>query len=289
VDVVTFAQKWGIKSIYINGYDLKQKSDKVSLSSLSFDLIWVSGWQRLIPDWLIDLAPLGALGVHGSPDGIIGGRGRSPQNWAIILGSQHFDLALFRITPGVDDGPIVSERSFFYNETDDIAISYKKVALCSGEMMSEVLRNPSLLQQAIPQIGNEFYFPQRNPEDGYVDWNLSSREICAHCRALTRPYPGLMTKLKEWGDVIIWKCQPFDDQVNNQPGVIDFVFEDGCFLVQTKDGRVIVSEYEKTEAQCLQQNDIFESRCHKQTLLNIIDRHRKKMPNCKLSKRLLNL
>ena len=60
------------------------------------------------------MSGLGVLGGHGSPDGISGGRGRLPQNWALILGAKRFDLALFKITPGIDDGPIIAKRSFFY-------------------------------------------------------------------------------------------------------------------------------------------------------------------------------
>jgi UDP-4-amino-4-deoxy-L-arabinose formyltransferase/UDP-glucuronic acid dehydrogenase (UDP-4-keto-hexauronic acid decarboxylating) len=286
VDISAFAEKWKVKLLYVNRYDLKNEQDKELLSSESFDLIWVSGWQRLIPEWLISLAPLGALGGHGSPDGIKGGRGRSPQNWAIMLGCRRFDLALFRITPGVDDGPVVAQRSFYYNETDDISVSYKKAALCSGEMMLEVLRNPALIHQAIPQAGEDFYYPQRKPEDGYVDWNLSCREIWAHCRALTRPYPGLRTVTSDGHEVTIWQCIPFDDQVQNTPGTISFIFEDKCFLVQTRDGRLLVNDYEsQRKDSSLKIKDSFVSRDYNETMTRIIKRHREKMPNYRLAMR----
>ncbi len=135
VDIANFAAKWGLQHLYVTSYSLKNEKDRNLLSTLSFDLIWVNGWQRLIPQWLIEMASLGAVGAHGSPDGIQKGRGRSPQNWAIMLGCKRFDVALFRITPQVDDGPVVLERSFYYNSFDDIRISYKKAQLCIAEMM----------------------------------------------------------------------------------------------------------------------------------------------------------
>ena len=102
-------------------------------------MIWVCGWQRLVPDWLIQQARLGVLGGHGSPDGIAGGRGRSPQNWALLLGCSQFVYALFLITEGVDNGPIISQRTFCYRPYDDIQVSYYRASLAMADMLCEVL------------------------------------------------------------------------------------------------------------------------------------------------------
>ncbi len=286
-DIAQFAAKWNIPHYYMQRYDLKSEGDRERLTALEFDLVWVAGWQRLVPDWLIAQASMGALGGHGSPDGIHGGRGRSPQNWAIMLGCKRFDLALFRLTPGVDDGPVIAQRSFFYNETDDIAISYKKVALCMGEMMTDVLSAPSLLKKAVPQSGEVFYYPQRKPEDGYVDWNLTQREIWAHCRALTRPYPGLRTRYGDT-DIVFWDCVPFDDEVRNSPGIIDFVFEDGGFLVNCRDGRVLVKDFaplgdwEPSPRMALSSPRLAE------TLKVLTARHSNQYPNASVARRIMN-
>ena len=286
-DVAAFAEKWNIKSVYVNTYSLDHDDDLKVISEINFNLIWVSGWQRLIPDWLINLAPLGAVGGHGSPDGIIGGRGRSPQNWAIMLGCKRFDLALFKIMSGIDDGPIVAHRSFFYNDYDDISVSYKKAALCCAEMMIEILRNPDLLHFPSQQIGEPFYYPQRKPEDGYADWNLSVNDIFSHCRALTRPYPGLRSLFNDRDEIIIWKCQPFDDQVVNVPGSINFVFEDGCFLVQATDGRLLITDYEVVGLKTsLTTQVILRSKPFVDTINQIFDRHYEKYPRMQIAQRI---
>lgn len=273
-DVSVFANKWGLRHLYVRSYNLRNSEDRSLLSKLSFDLIWVHGWQRLIPQWLIEMAALGAVGGHGSPDGIQRGRGRSPQNWAIMLGCKRFDLALFRITPGVDDGPIVLERSFYYNDFDDIRISYKKASLCIAEMMIELLKNPDLLQQARPQCGEAFYFPQRKPEDGIADWRLTVTEVWAHCRALTRPYPGLRTRTEHGSEIIIWECFPFDDKVDREPGTISFVFEDGTFLVTCSDGRILITDYSlQKEGGTVQPGQRLVSQDFAVTLRKIVDNH----------------
>lgn len=273
-DVSVFAAKWGLRHLYVQSYNLKNSEDRMRLSELSFDLIWINGWQRLIPQWLIEMAALGAVGGHGSPDGIQRGRGRSPQNWAIMLGCKRFDLALFRVTPGVDDGPIVLERSFYYNDFDDIGISYKKASLCMAEMMIELLQNPALLQQARPQCGEAYYFPQRRPEDGIADWRLTVEEVWAHCRALTSPYPGLRTRTERGSEIIIWECFPFDDRVDKEPGTISFVFEDGTFLVTCSDGRILITDYSMQEnSEAIRSGQRLVSQNFAVTLKKIVDRH----------------
>lgn len=290
VDISVFAKKWNIPYKYVRNYELTKEEDIELLSSVSPDLVWVAGWQRLIPEWLIGLPKFGAIGGHGSPEGISGGRGRSPQNWAIMLGTNRFDLALFKISPGIDDGPVILEKYFFYNETDDISISYKKTALCMGEMVIEILKNPELLQLGKPQKDVSFYYPQRRPEDGYVDWHLKMSEIVAHCRALTRPYPGLRSKTNRVGDLIIWHCALFDNNVDGPPGMISHIFEDSSILVNCSDGRLLLIDYVLDEKEkIVSVSDSLISTPFSVTMQSIIDRHRKRYPELPISSRIINL
>ena len=140
IDISDFASKRNIPFLLLDSYELKKELDKERILKLNYNLIWVCGWQRLIPNWLIDSAKFGAIGSHGSPDGIEGGRGRSPQNWALILGCKNFDLAVFKLTQGIDNGEIILEKSFFYNDDDDILISYYKCALLLSEMIFKIIK-----------------------------------------------------------------------------------------------------------------------------------------------------
>ena len=149
VDVAPVAKKLKIPFIYANSYSLRDSIDIKKIEKLNPDLILVLGWQRLVPNWLIKLPEFGILGGHGSPDGINDGRGRSPQNWAIMLGCQRFDISLFCITSGVDDGPVLATRSFYYTPQDDIRVSYYRTSLLMAEMISEVLVDPKKLKVLI--------------------------------------------------------------------------------------------------------------------------------------------
>lgn len=285
-DIATFAKRWNVPYYYARSYDLKQPEDRRMVEGIDFDLALISGWQRLVPRWLIDRCRFGALGGHGSPDGIQGGRGRSPQNWALLLNCRRFDLSLFRVTEGIDDGPIVATRSFFYMTGDDIAVSHYRASLAMTEMITEVLSNPEKLSSGTPQPQTGYYYPQRRPDDGWVDWSLSRETIASHCRALTHPYPGLKTRHKDV-EISLWQCHPFDDIVEGSSGTVSACFESGDFLVSCLDGRVLVREWTASDPSW--RPEPFSRLIGKpwgQQLNIIIDRHENRYPELEVSPRI---
>lgn len=286
VDIRSFCVKNDVTSYFVRSYTLSRLEERALFAEIEFDLIWVAGWQRLIPKWLIEMAPLGALGSHGSPDGIQGGRGRSPQNWALILGCRQFNIALFRITPGVDEGDVVAERSFFYEQEDDIVVSYYRASMATAEMVSEVLCNPAVLETAQRQTGKAYYLPQRRPQDSWVDWTLSARTITRHVRALTRPYPGLQTAEGQV-DLRIWHCQVFDDAVVAEPGIIQSVFLTGEFLVSCGDGRLLVRDWTASDTRWAPKNGaVLTGKSFEETMAGIIEYHQARYHDQPLSRRL---
>ena len=97
---------------------------------------------------------------------------------------------MFLITEGVDNGPIISQRTFCYRPYDDIQVSYYRASLAMADMLCEVLANPAKIANSQLQPDSGFYYPQRKPEDGSIDWHQSMDFISRQCRALTSPYPG---------------------------------------------------------------------------------------------------
>lgn len=289
-DVKAFGENWSVPAHYVERYDLGSLQDRRFFDEMSIDLLWVCGWQRLVPEWLLVQPTIGAIGAHGSPDGVVAGRGRSPQNWAIMLGCTEFEVSLFRLTPGVDDGPVIMSSGFRYLPTDDIAMSYRKNALCVASMMAEVIERPSLVDGALAQVGDAFYYPQRRPEDGIVDWMLGVEQIWAHCRALGRPYPGLRTTLPGGTAAVLWSCQPFDQgELTGKPGMVHAVFGDGGVLVEGGDGRILVTEYDCGGGGRIAVGDVLQGRPFVETLREICDRHTAREPERPVTPRITNL
>tara|TARA_B100000579_G_scaffold430378_1_gene443661 strand:- start:4004 stop:5050 length:1047 start_codon:yes stop_codon:yes gene_type:complete len=291
IDIEDYATKNNLNYIYVNDYSLKDENDKYKIIKEEFDIIWVAGWQRLIPEWLINMSTMGAIGVHGSPDGIEKGRGRSPQNWSILLGCNSFNISLFRLTPGVDNGSIINQRDFKYLEGDDIKISYYRVSIVVADMICELLEDLSLLDKAKKQSTNAYYYPQRLPKDGYVDWNLQSNVISRHCRSMTKPYPGIRTIVdKEDIEIIMWEIIPFDNCIQGEIGQISNCFYTNEFLVNCCNGRVLIRDWDASDKDWKPKfNTLLLSKNFSEQIENIINRHDKKYNKSQpISPRILN-
>ena len=96
VDISEFCISNNLDFDYVSDYSLKKESTEILGHNIDF--LWVCGWQRLLPEKFIKFANIAAIGAHGSCDGILKGRGRSPQNWALIIGAEKFQISIFKIS-----------------------------------------------------------------------------------------------------------------------------------------------------------------------------------------------
>ena len=272
----------------VGTYGLSSAADLATIKTLSIDILIVAGWQRLIPGWLIDQCGEGVIGLHGSSRGISEGRGRSPQNWALIMGADSFEIAAFLISPGVDDGPVLATGKFDYTPYDDIASSYQKSMLLGAEMIATLVNDWERgLANARPQnSADAWYLPQRQPEDGALDWFLPADTIRRHVAALSSPYPGAFTTL-DGKELIVWRARPIGKvsiALENEPGQILQIAGDGAFLVATGDGLMMVDEYSfEGSMDELVAGKVLTSRPFQDTISAIVARHESKCPDQPLS------
>jgi methionyl-tRNA formyltransferase len=78
------------------------------LDAILPDAIIVVGYGRIIPQWMIDLPPLGNLNLHASL--LPKYRGAAPIQWAIACGESVTGVTTMRIDAGLDTGDILMQR-----------------------------------------------------------------------------------------------------------------------------------------------------------------------------------
>lgn len=288
VNAIENCKQWGIDYHELKSYNISKEEDKILLTELSIDVLLVLGWQRLIPEWLINECKVCAVGVHGSPLGIEKGRGRSPQNWGLIAQSKSFDISIFKITPGVDDGNVFDTASFLYEDSENIRSSYIKCSMLISSMLIDTYERNKFQEAGLKQHNDKAeYLPQRTYEDGQIDWNRSSQEIHFFIKALTKPYPGAFTKLAPLS-IQCWSSVPFttSTKFNKSPnGQIIDVLSGDEIVVKCKDGFVILNEHEissNISATSLI-GEVLESSNFEEQLRRIEERHITKNPSQPLS------
>ncbi|MEM9203221.1 MAG: methionyl-tRNA formyltransferase [Actinomycetota bacterium] len=202
------------------------------------DIIFVIGWRWILAPEVLTIAPKGVLGIHGSLLPRL--RGFAPVNWALIRGEAETGPTLFFFDDGCDTGDIVAQRPFPITDDDDAQTIRDRITDVSVDLLRDTL--PALADGSAPRIEQDHnhatFGPQRRPDDGAIDWNLTTTEVVNWVRGLTRPYPGAFLVAGE-RPVRVWRVQPTTGSA--EPGT---VLAHDPTVVATNDGAVALVDAE---------------------------------------------
>ena len=207
------------------------------------DLLFVVGLSQLVKAELLAAPKLACVGFH--PTQLPRGRGRAPVAWLVldaVPGAANF----FVMDEGADSGPTLVQEPFDVSPTDDAASVTTSLEQAIVRALDRWL--PKLLAgEWNPQPQDESlatYHGKRAPEDGWIDWSRSAREIHALIRAAGRPHPGAYSYLKD-RKLIVWRAEL--DTTTPFRGVIGRVLlndpQRGS-LIQTGDGLLWLNDVE---------------------------------------------
>jgi len=232
---------------YANEYSMNNEIDLNHFKDKKYDLMIICGWQRLVPENILDTLKIGGIGIHGSSEFLPKNRGRSPQVWSLIEGKKQFIMQYFLVNADADDGDLFHHKIYDINYWDTIKSLYYKNSIVTKRTLLDWI--PKLMSgdfRTTPQKGEPTYYPKRNPEDGKINWDDDMLSIYNFVRAQTKPYPGAFS-LVENEKYYIWKCQPFDSKIEfplSKNGEIVETFLGGDILIKCKDGSILVTESE---------------------------------------------
>lgn len=232
-------------------------------TSKEFRLGFAIGWQRLIPENILNSFKLGIFGMHGSSQNLPNGKGRSPLNWSIIEGRKHFYTNLFKYNSGIDSGPILGTVCFSILPHDNIETLHYKNTIAMVEIISKNLKmfKSGKLKLKKQKDGKSTYYPKRDPNDGEIDWNDDIKNIDRLIKAVTTPFFGSFSYINEH-KIFIFNANIFytdlEDHayISNHVGQIVKVFENKKFLIKCNGGVLIVHNY-KINKYNIKTNDRF--------------------------------
>lgn len=250
MDLRAFATEHGIRVLHPASYSLREPADQALLEPEAIDILLVIGWQRLIPDWWLSRLGRGAFGMHGSPEPLPRGRGRSPLNWSLLQGKTSFLTHLIRYDAGVDSGGIVGVQKFDITLWDDPDVLHMKNRIAMSRLLRQhlpAIEAGTAVYRPQPADISPTYLPKRSADDGRVVWeDQDMMRLYNHIRAQTRPFPGAFSHLGESQErFYFWKGHPFDSRLEYEarPGTVVETFYDGSFLVAVWDGSVRIFDY----------------------------------------------
>ena len=184
---------------------------RAQLTALEPDVIIVVGYGRIIPQWMLDLPPLGNLNLHASL--LPKYRGAAPIQWAIANGETITGVTTMRLDAGLDTGDILLQREIAISPDDTAMTLAPRLATIGADLVVETLR--------ALQAGTATPRPQENlqatlapilkKEDGFIDFSRPAAEILNRLRAF-QPWPGAYTKFRG-KNLQILKAQPASETI----------------------------------------------------------------------------
>jgi methionyl-tRNA formyltransferase len=180
------------------------------LTALKPDAIIVVGYGRIIPQWMLELPPLGNINLHASL--LPKYRGAAPIQWAIARDETVTGVTTMKIDAGLDTGDILLQQEIPIAPNDTAETLAPKLATTGAELTVETLRG---LQDGsiCPRKQDHTQAtlaPILKKEDGLVDFSRPATEILNRMRGF-QPWPGAYSKFRG-KNLQIWKAA-LDDRV----------------------------------------------------------------------------
>jgi methionyl-tRNA formyltransferase len=186
---------------------IKSNEDfRTQLAACKPDAIIVVGYGRIIPQWMIDLPPLGNINLHGSL--LPKYRGAAPIQWAIASGETVTGVTTMRIDAGLDTGDILLQKELPIAPEDTAETIAPRLASIGAGLMVETLRGlaAGTLQPRPQDHSQATLAPILKKEDGQIDFRRPAQEICNRLRGF-QPWPGAFTTFRG-RNLHVWAAQP---------------------------------------------------------------------------------
>ena len=168
---------------------------RAQLSALKPDAIIIVGYGRIIPQWMLEIPPLGNINLHASL--LPKYRGAAPIQWAIANGETVTGVTTMRIDAGLDTGDILLQQELPITPDDTAETLAPRLAVIGADLVVETLRQfEAGSVQPRPQDNSQASLaPILKKEDGLVDFSRSAGDLFNRIRGF-QPWPGAYTKFR---------------------------------------------------------------------------------------------
>lgn len=215
----------------------KLKDDWQDVISLHPDLIVTCAYGQILPREVLVYPKYGCINVHASLLPKL--RGGAPIHHAIIDGYKKTGITIMHMSPGLDEGDIISQAEIEISDDDTASSLHDKLSILGRDLLLETL--PSILNGTaarVPQDDSESTFAHNiSKEDEKINFSNNRRQVYNQIRGLNA-WPGAYCimdgkRLKVWESYITENV--FTGMIDGQ---ITGIYADG-FGVKVGNGEVV--------------------------------------------------
>jgi methionyl-tRNA formyltransferase len=187
----------------------------------------VVGYGQIVPQSVIDIAPLGIVNIHASLLPEL--RGAAPIQWSIARGCDRTGVTTMRIDAGLDTGDILGQWETPIEPDETAPELSVRLAQAGARLLMKTLAELAAgTAHPVPQVNARATLaPILKKEDGRIDWHCPAYRIHNRIRGF-QPWPGAHTSFRGQS-LHLWRSRLVPQRWNLDPGAL--VHEDGVFAV----------------------------------------------------------
>ena len=182
---------------------------RCQLAALKPDVIIVVGYGRIIPQWMLDLPPLGNINLHASL--LPKYRGAAPIQWAVANGETVTGNTTMRLDAGLDTGDILLQNELAIRSEDTAETLGPELAAVGADLMVDTLTGlqQGSIHRRKQDDSKSSLAPILKKEDGQIDFSRTATDTFNRLRGF-QPWPGAYTKFRGKNLQVV-KAQPADE------------------------------------------------------------------------------
>lgn len=164
------------------------------LDRMDPDVNVVVAYGHILRPEVLDRPPHGSINVHASLLPEL--RGAAPIHWAIARGHDTTGITVMRMTPGMDEGPILHTVEVPIGDVESGRELTQRLSGVGAQALIEALAllEVGALTEEEQDHARATYAPKVSRELARIDWGRSAAEVRDHVRAMD-DVPGAWTEL----------------------------------------------------------------------------------------------
>lgn len=167
---------------------IKTEEFRNGLLSYQPDLIVVTAYGRILPQSLLELAPLGCINVHGSILPLY--RGAAPVQWTVINGEKEAGITIIQMDKGMDTGDMLLKATLPTTPQETAGSLFAKLAPLGSETLLKAIKGlkEGTISPTPQDHSKATVAPMLKKSDGLINWKKDALDIERLIRGLD-PWP----------------------------------------------------------------------------------------------------
>jgi len=197
------------------------------LRDIAPEAMVVVGYGQIIPQSVIDLAPMGIVNAHASLLPEL--RGAAPIQWSIARGYRKTGVTTMRIDAGLDTGDILLRWETCIGPDETAPELSGRMAEAGADLLVDTIAGLSegSIRPQPQDDARATTAPILKKEDGLIDWTRPAQQVHDLIRGF-QPWPGAYTSFRGQS-LHLWRSRLVPQRWNLPPGAL--IHEQGVFAI----------------------------------------------------------